>query len=642
MGNAFAHKARPQASAEGRGLAPQSLSAKTQRLRHDVLHSPGKPLDSETRADMEPRFRHDFSKVRVHADSNATALAINKPDDTFEQEADRVAERVMRTSEPVGPVGIENEPVVRRKCACGGTCSECDAERKVNLQRRAANTGEPATVPPIVHKVLREPGRPLDAATRAYMEPRFGHDFSGVKVHADAGAAQSSAEIGARAWTAGSHIAFGPGMYNPSTRRGGALLAHELAHVVQQQNLPYSAAALKIGGPDDTYEREAHTYAAAVAAGRRYHPASPPQMYVQASLLSGFLDVVLFVPRLFGLEVFPAEDLREYLAVIKQRKGPEDSIFSDNKARACVSRENEFGPYDTQTKIWLIQEMLGGYTSFLDKGAIITLLHRSTPEIPQIVSAIGRDKLWSEFSGNNRRIIEAITMTAADAGDALVERLRKLDPTEIQDFASYAVDPAVKEAARRAAALANITTHVDAGAAITPAGEADLTINGIKIFVQPDKFNPSLGDHGYTHGDFEFERYPQSAVTPENTNQDIPFKPLEIRLTIWTEFPSEEAKQGPSGYGAGPTLQAHERAHGNAWLEFVRQNKPPVFPPSPMPIAQFNAAVVQYDAAINDYTKRAGNYALKAGDCVGNLPTAKQLEGTGFTVEYMASICNQR
>lgn len=66
MGNAFAHKARPQATAQDRGHAPPSLSAKTQHLVHDVLHSPGKPLDSETRAYIEPRFRHDFSKVRVH------------------------------------------------------------------------------------------------------------------------------------------------------------------------------------------------------------------------------------------------------------------------------------------------------------------------------------------------------------------------------------------------------------------------------------------------------------------------------------------------------------------------------------------------------------------------------------------------
>jgi hypothetical protein len=265
MGNAFAHKARPQATAQDRGHAPPSLSAQTQRLVHDVLHSPGKPLGSETRADMEPRFRHDFSNVRVHADSNATALAINKPDDTFEREADRVAERVMRTSEPAGPVGIENEPVVRRKCACGGTCSECEAEQKVNLQRRAASTGESATVPPIVHDVLREPGRPLDAATRAFMEPRFGHDFSKVRVHADARAAESARAVSAMAYTRGTHIVFGTQQYAPHSSDGRHLLAHELVHTLQQRDT--SALGAVIDPPHNRYENEADRIADLVVAG---------------------------------------------------------------------------------------------------------------------------------------------------------------------------------------------------------------------------------------------------------------------------------------------------------------------------------------------------------------------------------------
>src|SRR5271170_7630471 len=79
MGHAFAHKARPQATAQDRGHAPPSLSAKTQDLVHDVLHSPGKPLDSDTRADLEPRFSFDFSKVRIHSDAEAaeSSRAVN-------------------------------------------------------------------------------------------------------------------------------------------------------------------------------------------------------------------------------------------------------------------------------------------------------------------------------------------------------------------------------------------------------------------------------------------------------------------------------------------------------------------------------------------------------------------------------------
>jgi hypothetical protein len=89
-------------------------------------------------------------------------------------------------------------------------------------------------VPPVVSEVLSSAGRPLDAGTRAFMEPRFGHDFSRVRVHAGARAAESARAVGAAAYTVGERVVFGAGRYAPETEAGGRLLAHELAHVVQQ------------------------------------------------------------------------------------------------------------------------------------------------------------------------------------------------------------------------------------------------------------------------------------------------------------------------------------------------------------------------------------------------------------------------
>ena len=85
-------------------------------------------------------------------------------------------------------------------------------------------------VPPVVHEVLRLPGQPLDAHTRAFFEPRFGHDFSRVRVHTGASAVVSARSVGALAYTVGRNIVFGDGQ-SASNR---PLLAHELAHVVQQ------------------------------------------------------------------------------------------------------------------------------------------------------------------------------------------------------------------------------------------------------------------------------------------------------------------------------------------------------------------------------------------------------------------------
>lgn len=98
----------------------------------------------------------------------------------------------------------------------------------------SVNQGESSAVPPLVHDVLHSPGQPFDAATRSFMESRFGHDFSHVRVHTDTRAVESARAVGALAYTAGKDVVFGAGQYIPWTDAGKKLLAHELTHVVQQ------------------------------------------------------------------------------------------------------------------------------------------------------------------------------------------------------------------------------------------------------------------------------------------------------------------------------------------------------------------------------------------------------------------------
>jgi hypothetical protein len=92
------------------------------------------------------------------------------------------------------------------------------------------------SVPPIVHDVLRSPGTPLDPATRAFMEPRFRHDFSQVRVHTDGKASASAQEVNALAYTVGKDIVFRTGTYAPESASGRKLLGHELGHVIQQSD----------------------------------------------------------------------------------------------------------------------------------------------------------------------------------------------------------------------------------------------------------------------------------------------------------------------------------------------------------------------------------------------------------------------
>ncbi|HLH73800.1 MAG TPA: DUF4157 domain-containing protein, partial [Chloroflexota bacterium] len=152
--------------------------------------------------------------------------------------------------------------IIQRHCACGGTASpdsECAACRAMRLARRPdVSSGAADAIPPMVHDVLRSPGRPLDTASRAFFEPRFGRDFSRVRVHADAPAAASARALNALAYTVGRDLVFDTGQFAPETAAGRRLLAHELTHVVQQDAGDVAPLPRRVGDAHDDDEREAN------------------------------------------------------------------------------------------------------------------------------------------------------------------------------------------------------------------------------------------------------------------------------------------------------------------------------------------------------------------------------------------------
>ncbi|MCY7272247.1 MAG: DUF4157 domain-containing protein [Phormidesmis sp. CAN_BIN44] len=154
-----------------------------------------------------------------------TKLKINEPGDRYEQEADRIADQVMRMS----------EPFVQRQIALEEEGEGMVQRLAIAHQASPSNqTQDPSEVPPIIHDVLNSSGQSLDPVTQVFMEQRFRWDFSQVRVHTDDRAAQSSQAIQALAYTVGRDIVFNMGQYSPHTNRGKRLLAHELTHVVQQ------------------------------------------------------------------------------------------------------------------------------------------------------------------------------------------------------------------------------------------------------------------------------------------------------------------------------------------------------------------------------------------------------------------------
>ena len=161
-----------------------------------------------------------------------------------------------RAQQPAGTPGSQ------RRCGCGGLvgpdrmCARCRS-RRLALRRTPAGPSR-RSAPPIVHDVLRSPGRRLEPSARGAFEARLGHDFGHVRVHTDERAGDSADAVGAHAYTVGSHVVFGRGAYAPRTPAGQRLLAHELVHVLQHGRASSQIPAeLPVGRVDDDAEREA-------------------------------------------------------------------------------------------------------------------------------------------------------------------------------------------------------------------------------------------------------------------------------------------------------------------------------------------------------------------------------------------------
>lgn len=274
-----------------RKSANDSTVGKDPPIVHEVLRSPGQPLDAATHAFMEPRFGHDFSKIRMSPAQPGIPqfrLVIGQPGDRFEREADLIADSVMRSpiasgersQPPTVLMGFESLHRSSDESVGGAPAAEAGGEEAEGSPEHVAAmlletddleggagaqaSGGQATTPtsspagardeatmqarelpgqtPTVSSnqatridALRGGGQPLSASSRAFFEPRFGHDLSHVRVHTGAEAGQLARSVQAKAFTVGRDVVFGEGHYQPASPTGQWLMAHELTHVLQQQ-----------------------------------------------------------------------------------------------------------------------------------------------------------------------------------------------------------------------------------------------------------------------------------------------------------------------------------------------------------------------------------------------------------------------
>jgi uncharacterized protein DUF4157 len=196
------------------------------RFVQRMLRADTEGPDVHSTRPASPRSDQQHSHTPIHplaARAIPTKLAITKPRDAYEQQADRMAKEVVRNPEPkLKPESQPPQPVPAG--AVGHT-----------------------ELPSTVHDVLRSSGQPLDRATRSFMEARFGCDFSGVRVHRGGVAEESARAMHANAYTVDQSIVFGANQFAPGTPQGRQLITHELTHVVQQD----SSGPMLSRSPDD-------------------------------------------------------------------------------------------------------------------------------------------------------------------------------------------------------------------------------------------------------------------------------------------------------------------------------------------------------------------------------------------------------
>jgi len=167
-------------------------------------------------------------------------LTIGSPDDKYEREADHIAEQVMRMSEPVVQTSrlheeemlqpSQNTPFFQRKC------TKCEEELKEKIQTKSENGSQAQASSELASKINNASGngQPIDKDTRSFMENRFSLNFSNVRIHTGSNAHNLNNQLQSRAFTFGTDIFFNNGEYDTGSRQGKQLIAHELAHVVQQ------------------------------------------------------------------------------------------------------------------------------------------------------------------------------------------------------------------------------------------------------------------------------------------------------------------------------------------------------------------------------------------------------------------------
>lgn len=354
-----------------------------QAVQQQLLQAEPDDLEARSINNEATRFEHDFSQIPVHPKSPAgmqANLPVSPGGDIYEEEADGVSEQ----------------------------------ERLQTKLVQDSDRGQIAA-PTIVNEVIAAPGHALDTATRAFMETRFGYDFSQVRVHTDERAAESARALKARAYTVGRHVVIGSGQPSPETVGGRHLLAHELTHVVQADTAASHPA--RLSSPVHALESEARRVAAAIHSGNAAPPIHGMAQAPFVPLREGtdelgaptFGNLPLDKSRYSGPRVVELvneggkwkEVASGRIAEVRTAKGSYDFVIKDNRIWAVRSSSKNLGHTEAAQGgrvTW------AGIVSFTQSGALKTWTNASGHYLPS-----------GSFAENAARLLQDVPIAHKDS-----------------------------------------------------------------------------------------------------------------------------------------------------------------------------------------------------------------------------------
>lgn len=592
-------------------------------------------------------------------------LKIGRPGDKYEQEADRVADTVMRMPDPqlrrpfvedeeektqMQPTGEEQQLQMQpfhEEEELQMKCEQCEEEEKMQM-KSSTNGGTPYAPSDITRQLdaTRGSGESLPQDLKHEMSQKMGADFSSINIHTGTGAARLNRKLGARAFTYGQDIYFDSGAFNPESSAGKRLLAHELTHTVQQGSSP------KIIQKDDNeeqdqvreateserreYVREAIRYFE--NAGEFFQRASIRNDKMLVSILRGWHEAVLHNENIINTylneDATLLQELRQaYTTGLRNLMTRASAQLNEPTVRLYLQNMHlipewawpgtaDFNLATGQEKRDFIQATtnafndattFSGFTTFTDatlRDVLTRLRDLLHSQLEIIKGDLGndqslRDNLHNAYQAALDRVLSAAAPQMGQSVTQLYIQYMDLIPEGMENY-----EP-------------GISTPVPSGVTPDASGNVVFTINGIEITILPDSAQAGSGaetSFSFSHGNINGTT--RNGVITSFTGPD------PSTVTIQTKYNPTMSPGSPSGYGRGTTatdeargntsLGFHESRHGLDFIRYIRDHQPPTFDGAVGDsVADFQAKINDWQQAWQDYSDDMDETSLQNTDCVG-------------------------